>query len=142
MGVLTVSLLALGACASIYRNHGYTPTGEDLAEIVPGVDTRDSVTEAIGPPSSTGVLNESGFYYVSSRVRHRGAMAPRVVSRELVAISFDTGGIVRNIERYGLEDGRVIPLERRVTDSSLSGSGFLRQLLGNLGTINPGQLLQ
>ena len=135
-------VLSLGACTSIYRNHGYVPTDEELAEIVVGIDTRDSVSETVGPPSSSGVLNESGYYYVSSRVRHFGIRAPKVVERELVAISFNQSGVVQNIERFGLEDGRVVPLNRRVTSSSVADKTFLRQLLGNLGRFAPGQLLE
>ncbi|KPQ14077.1 MAG: hypothetical protein HLUCCO18_16175, partial [Rhodobacteraceae bacterium HLUCCO18] len=41
-----------------------------------------------------------------------------------------------NVERFGLEDGNVVALSRRVTDSNVQGIGFLRQLLGNLGRIN------
>lgn len=139
MGVL---ILGLTACVATYRNHGYVPSPEDLAEIVPGVDTRDSVSETVGPPSASGVLNESGYYYVASRVRYRGATAPQVMDRQLVAISFDNAGIVRNIERYSLQDGRAVPLERRITDSNLSNQGFIRQLIGNLGGFDPGQFLQ
>lgn len=139
--VLGAVVLGLSACVSTYRNHGYVPSEEDLANIIVGVDTRDSVAETVGVPTSSGVLDASGYYYVATRFRHYGAAAPKPVSRELLAISFDTGGIVRNIERFSLEDGRVIPLQRRVTDSGLQDKTFLRQLLGNLGRIGPGQLL-
>ncbi len=130
-------LAAAAACTPIYRNHGYVPTSEELAEVKVGVDTRDSVIETIGAPSSSGVLKDSGYYYVASRMRHYGPKEPQVVSRELVAISFDQRGVVRNVERYGLEDGIVVPLERRVTSSSVQDKTFLRQLLGNIGTFNP-----
>lgn len=136
--ILGAAIGVLSACSAVYRNHGYVPSSEELAEVKVGVDTRDSVIEAVGSPSSSGVLDESGFYYVATRMRHYGARAPEVVSRELVAISFDQRGVVRNIERYGLTDGRVIPLERRVTSSSVEDKTFLRQLLGNIGNFNPG----
>ncbi len=129
------------ACTAIYRNHGYVPTEEELAAITVGVDTRDSVLEAVGSPSSSGLLNESGYFYVSTRMRHYGARAPQVVSRQLVAISFDQRGVVRNIERFGLEDGRVIALDRRVTSSSIEDKTFLRQLLGNIGSFNPANVI-
>ena len=134
--------LVLTACMPIYRKHGYVPSEEELAAITPGVDTRDSVTEAIGSPGTSGVLNDSGYYYVTSRMRHYGPREPQVVSRELVAISFDQRGVVRDIERYGLEDGRVIALNRRSTSSSVEDKTFLRQLLGNLGRFDPGSALQ
>lgn len=141
IAIVAVTIASLSACVTRYRNHGYVPSEEDLAEIVVGIDTRDSVIEAVGPPSSSGVLNESGFYYISSRVRFSGARAPKTIDRQLVAISFNTSGVVQNIERFGLEDGLVIPLERRVTSSTVEDKTFLRQLLGNLGRFDPGSVL-
>jgi outer membrane protein assembly factor BamE (lipoprotein component of BamABCDE complex) len=137
-----VLVVSLSGCATTYRNHGYVPTEDDLAEIVVGIDTRDSVAEIVGTPTSSGVLSDGGYYYVRSRVRHLGLTEPRVVSRELVAISFTDTGVVENIERFGLEDGRTVPLSRRVTSSSVANQSFLRQLLGNLGRFNPGQFIE
>lgn len=140
LGVVLV--VSLGACSTIYRNHGYVPSEEDLAEVVVGVDTRDSVAETVGTPSSSGILNDSGYYYVRSRVRHQGMRAPKVVDRELVAISFTDTGVVENIERFGLQDGRAVRINRRVTETSVSNQGFFRQLMGNLGNFDPGQFLE
>ncbi len=137
---LTVVMAALGACTATYRNHGYAPSDDDLSQIVIGVDTRDSVTETVGAPTSAGVLENSGYYYVASRVRYFGASAPKEVERKLVAISFDGTGVVRNIETFGMEYGRVVPLSRRVTDTGITDKGFLRQLLGNISNFNPAGL--
>ncbi len=138
--VFGLSLSAAASCTAIYKNHGYVPTQEELAELKVGVDNRDTVLEAVGAPSATGVLKDSGYYYVASRVRHYGPKKPEIVSRELVAITFDQRGVVRNIERFGLEDGIIVPLDRRVTDSSVQDKGFLRQLLGNIGNYNPANI--
>ncbi|WP_420586870.1 outer membrane protein assembly factor BamE [Ruegeria sp.] len=138
--VFAACLAAVAGCTPIFRNHGYIPPAEELAEIKVGVDTRDSVIEAVGAPSSSGVVRDSGFYYVRSRIRHYGPKRPEVVSRELVAISFDDRGVVRNIERFGLEDGIVVTLDRRVTESTIQGQGLLRQLLGNIGNFNPANI--
>ena len=137
-----VAILSVSACTAVYRNHGYVPSAQELAEIKVGVDTRDSVAETVGAPSSSGVLNDGGYYYVATRMRHYGPAQPKVVSRELVAISFDQRGTVRNVERYSLADGRVVALERRVTSSGVEDKTFLRQLVGNLGRFNPGTVLE
>ena len=134
--------IAIASCSAQYRNHGYVPSEEDLSEVVVGVDTRDSVAESIGAPSSSGILNESGYYYIATRLRHFGPSEPKPVSRELVAISFDQAGVVSGVERYGLENGQVIPLQRLVTSSGIQDKTFLRQLLGSLGNIGPGNVLQ
>lgn len=138
---LTCVVAAITACSPIDRKHGYVPSDETLADIVPGVDTKDSVAQTVGVPSASGVLNESGYYYVSSVIRRRGGLEPRTISRELVAINFNDSGTVTGVQRFGLEDGRVIPLQRRVTSSSLEDKTFLRQLLGNLGNFGPGNFI-
>lgn len=131
---------ALTACAPQFANHGYIPPPEDLEQIVVGVDTRASVEETIGSPSTAGVVNESGFYYVRSRRRTLGALAPTVIEREVLAISFNESGVVTNIESFGLERGQVVPISRRVTTSSVGNSGLLRQLLSGIGRFNPAGL--
>jgi outer membrane protein assembly factor BamE (lipoprotein component of BamABCDE complex) len=133
-------VLATSACVASYRNHGYVPPADQLDQIVVGIDTRASVEDTVGPPSSAGILQDSGYYYVRSRVRSFAYRAPEVVDREVLAITFDTNGVVQNIERFGLEDGRVITLERRVTESSVVDRTFLRQLLSSFGRIVPAGL--
>ena len=140
-GVIGVLFLSLAACSATYQNHGYVPPDEDLDLITVGVDTRDSVADSVGRPTSFGVLQEGGWYYTQSRWRHFAYKAPQIIDRQLVAITFDKDGVVENVERFTLEDGRVIALSRRVTDSNIKGVSFLRQLLGNLGNFNAGRLV-
>jgi len=129
------------ACAPVYRNHGYIPTDEDLAQVRVGNSTREDVAASIGRPSSAGVLEGSGWYYVGSRWKHLGARAPEEIDRQVVAISFDGKGVVRNVERFGLEQGRVVTLSRRVTETNIRGIGLVRQLLGSIGRVSADQLL-
>ena len=67
--------LLAAACQPIYRDHGYAPTEAELAAVVVGKDTRDTVTEAVGRPSASGLLNDDQWFYVQSRYRSRGAKA-------------------------------------------------------------------
>ncbi len=125
-------VLALAGCADLYRNHGYVPADEDLARVELG-DDQQIVAREVGLPTATGIRDDSGWYYVRSRWRTYAYRAPVEIDREVVAISFDDGGEVANIERFGLRDGNVVRISRRVTSSNTEGIGFLRQLLGNIG---------
>lgn len=138
---LVLAIGALAACQPIYRSHGYVPSDSDLAMLVVGQDTRDTVGDFIGRPSSAGVLEDGGWYYVGSRWVEIGMRKPREINREVVAISFDESGVVQNIERFGLQDGRVVALSRRVTDSNIRGVTFLGQLLGSIGNVDAGQFI-
>lgn len=136
MAVFGLAMVSLAACVERIRTHGYVPQDEDLSQITVGVDTRDTVTEVLGAPSTSGVVNEGGFYYVRSTFRHIGPTEPKVINREILAVTFDGDGVVQNIERFGLEDGRAVVLSRRVTDNQ-DNNGFLRQLIRNIGNFSP-----
>lgn len=134
---LVALTLGISGCSPQYSNHGYIPPEEELALIAVGTDTRESVAEKVGVPTSSGVLNNSGYYYVRMRTRVIGPLAPKEIDRQVVAISFSDAGIVQNVERFGLEQGQVVPISRRITSSAVSDKTFLRQLLGNIGRFNP-----
>jgi len=141
---MAIGVAGLGfavACTPIIRNHGFLPAEEDLATITVGVDTRESVRALVGPPSAGGVLDGSGFYYVASTFRHFGAFAPQETNREVLAISFNDAGVVSNIERFGLEEGNVVVLSRRVTDSNVADNTLIRQILGNIGQVDAGSFI-
>lgn len=131
-------VLLLSGCSATYSNHGYVPSDSDLMELVVGVDSRATVDDVIGAPTSAGLLAGGDYYYVRSRVRTFGMFRPEVVERQLLAISFDESGTIANIERFGLQDGNAVALSRRVTDSSVVGNGFWRQILGNFGNFDAG----
>lgn len=131
----------LAACAPIYRNHGYVPAEEDLAQLVVGKDTRETAAPKVGRPSTSGLLNDTGWFYVQSRWEQRGAIAPKEIDRQVVALTFSDSGVLQNVERFGLDRGQIVPLSRRVTESSVKGMSVLRQLFSSFGRLNAGQLL-
>jgi outer membrane protein assembly factor BamE (lipoprotein component of BamABCDE complex) len=141
IAVAAACAILLGGCTARYRNHGYVPPEEDLQMIVPGVDTRATVEDVIGVPSTSGVRKASGYFYIQSTVKHFGAAEPEVIDRRVLAITFDSAGVVENIEEYGLQDGQVVPIARRVTRSGDGEISFIRKLFGNIGGISAEQLL-
>lgn len=136
VGLAVVLAGLVAACSASYRNHGYMPTDTDVEVLQVGVDTRETVAEAIGQPGTAGLLTGGGWYYVQSRFKHFAYNAPEEIDRQVLAVSFNDAGTVTNIERFGLEDGRVVVLSRRVTESNIKGVSFLRQLFGSFGRIN------
>ncbi|MGR3483747.1 MAG: outer membrane protein assembly factor BamE [Paracoccaceae bacterium] len=133
--------LAVSACSPIVRHHGYVPEAGEIAALTPGVDTAETVIAALGPPVARGAVGEDALFYVRSRFSTLGPLRPREVDRQVVAVSFAPGGALRNVERFGLEEGRVVRLSRRVTDDGLRDTVFLRQLLGNIGNFNAGDII-
>lgn len=139
---LLVALAILAGCAPTVRVHGYIPPAEDVAQIRPGVDTAESVEETLGRPSSSGVLRDSGWYYVQTTIQNYTYNPPRVIDRTVLAVEFDQRGVVRDVARYGLEDGRIINLTVRTTETGGRTLGVLEQLFGNLLNLDAEQFVQ
>lgn len=129
--------LALGAagCSPVVTNHGYAPPEERVAQVVAGVDTRGSVRRKLGRPVATGAFSEDGWYYVSTTVERRAFYAPEITERRIVAVSFDGRDRVVAVDRFGLEDGKVVDLETRTTPTFGRQLTILQQVLGNIGSL-------
>ena len=138
--VIMLTLIVAG-CAPVYRHHGYVPPESDLALVQVGQTSQFELESMIGRPGAQGLLQGSAWYYVGSRWRHYGALRPQEVDRQVVAVHFTPDGTVSNVERFGLENGRVVVLSRRVTDTGVTSVSLIRQLLGNIGNFNPGNIL-
>lgn len=138
--MLATIVVAVSACSEVIRNHGYIPLDENLDGLTVGVDSRGSVEDLIGKPSSSGVLQGGDWFYVGSKVRHYAWKKPQEIDRQVVALRFD-GDTLANVERFGLEDGRVVTLSRRVTETTVRDVTFIRQIIRNFGQINLGEAL-
>jgi outer membrane protein assembly factor BamE (lipoprotein component of BamABCDE complex) len=132
-------ILLLAACTTQFRNHGYVPTEAEMARVGIG-DTKAELETVIGRPSTRALLQDDRWFYVRSRYRDYALRPPAEIDREVVVISF-ADDAVTNVERYGLRNGRVVPLSRRVTSPTTVGVPLLEQLFGNIGRFNPGQFL-
>jgi len=134
VGPLLVAGLMVAGCTSEIDVHGYVPIAEDVASISVG-DNQETVSARLGEPTTRGLEGTNTWYYISSKVRRVAFFAPREIDRQIVAISF-SGTRVAQIERFGLEDGRVIDLNRNVTVTDGRRLTFFEQFLGNVGNFS------
>ena len=141
MLALALGMATLAACGGQYRNHGYMPLAEDVDALIVGVDTRDSIIEVMGVPTTGGVLTEEAMYYVRSRVHHKGYVKPNEIQRDVLVLSFDKNQILRNVERFGIEKGKLIRLEHRVTEAPGGDRSVLQQIIGSIGGFNPNSIV-
>lgn len=136
--LLTGSILAvagLAACAPIRDVRGYVPDDEKVATVSLGADTRDSVQEKLGTPSSTATFGDPTWYYISTEQERYAFFKPDVTKRQILAIQFADDGKVNDIRKYGIQDGQVIALVDRETPSRGKEMTFLQQLFGNMGAM-------
>lgn len=137
----TLLVLAVAGCSTIIRNHGYAPSQQELRTLKIGSDTRESVAEKVGRPTIKALLEDKAWYYVQSRWEQRGFAEPQEVNREVVALTFNNAGRLRNVEVFGIEAGQIVTLSRRITAGSTADRSVLSQLFSSIGNLNPSQIV-
>ena len=133
-------IAAVTACSPIETYHGFVPPEAEIASLQIGVTTKDEVIGLFGQPIADRALQNNAIYYAASKFEQFGPFEPNEVDRQVLSVEFDSADRVRNVSRYTLEDGRVITLDRRVTDDGIEDIGFLRQLLSSFGRVDAGTL--
>ena len=141
IGLATAILFLAAACTEIVRVHGYTPLDPELSQIQIGATGKEGVLDIAGVPAHIDQKYGESWFYISSRFQISGANEPEEVERRVVEVAFSDSGMVSNVATYSLEDGRVIPLTRRVTDNNLGRVTILEQLGRAFGRVDPGAIL-
>jgi outer membrane protein assembly factor BamE (lipoprotein component of BamABCDE complex) len=140
--IIGVLILIIAGCTTQFRNQGYIPNEDEIGALVVGVDTRDSVFEALGTPSTYGVLQEQQAYYVRSRFERLGLRAPKEVERQVLALGFDQDGVLTALGQYSLTDGQVVVLNTDVTENGIESLGVFKRIVASIGRPTAGQLIR
>jgi outer membrane protein assembly factor BamE (lipoprotein component of BamABCDE complex) len=135
-GVLGLGVL-LGGCQQKIVQHGNVPDEDQVVQIQPGQDDKNRVEQLLGSPSTTGTFGEDIWYYVSKRTSQTAFFDPDTIDQGVLAISFDTSGVVQDLKVYDQTDGRLVAMVDRTTPTHGNQLTIIQQLLGNLGRFNP-----
>ena len=136
---LGTSLLALplaGCITAQTTHHGFLLSQSQLQQVPVGA-SQDQVLLALGTPSTTSTIPETGqvFYYISQKLQRPVAfMRPRVIDQKVVAVYFDKSNRVTRLAEYGMKDGRVFDFLGRTTPTGGRETSFVTQLLTGVST--------
>ena len=139
---LSAALVALGAavaCAPVQTYSGFSAERNNVEIPDPqvGVDTRSTVQQRFGSPSTTAVMDQTASWYYLSAVQERVAFyTPRITERQVMVVRFD-GDTVAAVEKFGLERGQVVAYNDNATPTRGRELGLLEQLFGNIGRAPP-----
>jgi outer membrane protein assembly factor BamE (lipoprotein component of BamABCDE complex) len=129
--------IALAGCQPTIDQRGNLPDKNKVAEIEPGVTTKEMVSQILGTPSSVSTFSDKTWYYISRRTEQTAFFEPEVLDQQVVVVAFDEGGVVREVQHLNLADSRPVDPTARETPSAGKELGFMEQLIGNLGKFNP-----
>jgi outer membrane protein assembly factor BamE (lipoprotein component of BamABCDE complex) len=140
---LALLSLALIGCTPVVSQRGYLadPVGE--ASINVGTDSKTTIQQRLGDPSTSSTFDGDTWYYISSVERQIAFFNPIVDNRKIMVVHFDKDGKVTELKHFGLKDGHVVAFESRTTPTPGREMTFLQQLFNAtpgvpLGNSGPG----
>ncbi len=137
---LSMAGLSLSGCSVIEppaQVRGNKVDEEVLRELVPGTSRRADVSALLGTPSATSTFSDDQWYYISEVTRPRVARVQRVEEQQVIVLTFDREGILRDIKKLTEEDGQNVGAVSRTTPVPGHDPTILQQLLGNVGRFTP-----
>ena len=150
LAALSVMGPLMTGCTPVTNNRGYLPDPDAEKKITAGKDTKTSVQQALGYPSTEATFTAAGdaWYYITSTEKQVAFFDPTVTSRAIFAVYFDKDGKVTDLKHYSLRDGHIVAFETRETQTKGKELTFLQQLFnatpgvplggGSQGNQNPG----
>ncbi len=131
---LAVSLASIGACSPVVYHQGFQSVDVRPSDVKVGEDTRSTVLSKLGSPTTTSTFDKDLWFYMSQLRSQTSFYVPKTIQREVVAISFDHDTEqVKSVDRYTIQDGRVIAYNTHETPTRGREMTVLEQLVGSIG---------
>ncbi len=130
--------VALSGCTRLQGHQGYVVDVDLVNSVQPGVDTRASVASVLGKPTFAGQFDSSDWYYVSRDTRYYAYNNPRAKTQTVLRVRFDDKGVVKSIDRTGIEQVASINPYDKTTPTLGRHRTFFQELFGNIGTVGAG----
>ena len=132
--------LALGGCSLFVpppRVRGNQVGPNELHHLAPGTTTEAQARALLGSPTAHGTFDPNHWYYITETTRPVIGGTQHVATQGVVVLSFDRQGVLRTVDRIGPKAALPAPIVARTTPSPGGQAGFLQQLIGNIGGVNP-----
>jgi outer membrane protein assembly factor BamE (lipoprotein component of BamABCDE complex) len=138
LAAIAVLAASGAACAPVTTYTGFRSdfNNTDIPQPQVGVDTKTTVQQRFGTPSTTAVFDQTAWYYISAAQQQVAFYAPRTTERHVMVVRFN-GDTVSAVDNYGIERGRIIAYNTDVTPTRGRELGLLEQIFGNIGNAPP-----
>ncbi len=130
-----ISLAFLSACSPTLDSRGYNLESLDTTNIKVGMDTKQTIQERLGSPSTTSVFaphqQGTAWYYIAKKTSTTAFYTPETLDQQVIVIYFDAQDVVRDVQQYKGE--QQVEAVKRKTETSGYESSVFRDIFGNFG---------
>ncbi len=130
----TVGLsLAAGGCSSVKSYHGFLTDEAKPSEVAAGMDTKSTVLNRLGSPSTKSTFERDIWYYVHAKREQFAYNKAETIEREVTEITFGPDDRVESVRTYDLNDARYVDIADGKTPTLGRELNVFEQIFGNIG---------
>jgi outer membrane protein assembly factor BamE (lipoprotein component of BamABCDE complex) len=120
------------------QSRGNKVDPDQLAQLVPGTSSTKDAYALLGSPTAKAAFDDNTWLYIGEVTKPIIGGTQVVRDQQVVALTFDQGGVLRKVDRKGLDDSQPVDVVSRTTPSPGTEASLVQQLLGNVGRFSPG----
>ncbi len=137
--LMLICILFFSACSKDINVRGNLPDEEALSQLSPGNQTRQDVEQILGTPSHKAIFDNEKWFYISSQTTQFAFYPIEELKRNITVVEFDQRGILKDISKLNIEDGKNVVLSEKITPTMGREYSLIEQLIGNLGRFDRGK---
>ena len=130
-----IVLLAIGGCTTVKQNNGAEIRQVKLDQVTPK-STKNDVQTLMGSPSTKSMYGPETWYYITSKIKKQLISDDKILTQNVVAISFTQAGTVETVEIYDANSRHEFATSDRITPTAGRKLSVVEQNLGNVGKFN------
>ncbi|PYD47770.1 outer membrane protein assembly factor BamE [Novacetimonas pomaceti] len=132
--------LSLSGCAVFKPSviqRGSLVQPDDYKQLKTGTSSRSDVMDLLGSPTSRATFDDNTWIYISMKQKLVPISFPNIEKQQVVVLTFDDGGILRNLRTLNKDDARYVSMAAGRTPTPGTKINVMQQILGNVGRYNP-----
>lgn len=133
--LLTLTCI-LSACTKHEYFHGYSFDAKELESLEVGQTSEQETIGLLGSPTTISDFGDKTYYYISTQQQSEAFFIPNTVAQEVLEISFDQKGKIKNIASYSLKEARNVNYASGTTQLKGNKLTPLEQIFSNIGKFN------
>ncbi len=145
IGLVLIQFALIG-CSPFIENRGFNHETLDISVVQIGVDTKDTIMEKFGSPSSTSLypsqpgLKDSKWFFITKQTSTSAFFKPDTLNQQTVVVSFNEKDVVTEVQK--IEGETVVAVNKNKTENTGYETNVMRDIFGNFGKYSaktPGQ---
>ena len=140
--IFLVSSLVTAGCSKVTEFNGFDPGLDVLTKLEKGKSKKSKVKDLLGEPPIIQGVGGGTWIYFSQEMEKLAFYEPKVVSRSIILLKFTGDSRLSEIERYTIENSRIIDISTKKVVSGGRKLTILQQIFGNIGNFSSQNLQQ